>query len=481
MGTFGGSKSKSVSGPATYTTPYVQGALEQVQGVVGANQGKLENIGDAAIGAYNAIAPSAFGANNFLTGAQNTASGLAANAGQAYSGFGQGNPASGYLINAANGNGGVAPYMIGTSQVGTGQVRSQGVGTGSDDAVAGGKYLNAQPSAGLYGDIIGGSQLNGNPYLQQIIDSTNASVGTAANRQFAARGLGAGISTPYANIVSKNLAASEGNLRYQNYNDAANRQLTAAGQSDAAFANERGYMDNASGRILAAGTTDANNALSASQANAANQLAASQANASNSLAANTSNAANGLTADQFNSKQAFDAATGLGQLYNDSQALGLNAQQSADQTRLGALGLTPGLVNAQYAGVDPALSLLNSAAGIPYTGVNALAGNVANLTGATNTTTSTSKGPGLGYSVWTAAAGSAGAASDRRLKKNIERVGELSDGLGVYDFDYIHPSFGEGRQRGVMAEEVAQLRPWALGAKIGGEFATVHYDKLGEY
>lgn len=73
--------------------------------------------------------------------------------------------------------------------------------------------------------------------------------------------------------------------------------------------------------------------------------------------------------------------------------------------------------------------------------------------------------------------------SDRRLKTNIEKVGELPDGLGVYDYDYI-PAKGPiaafmppGRQRGVMAGEVAQLRPWALGPEIDG-FQTVRYDLL---
>lgn len=74
-------------------------------------------------------------------------------------------------------------------------------------------------------------------------------------------------------------------------------------------------------------------------------------------------------------------------------------------------------------------------------------------------------------------------ASDPRLKTNVVRIGEHPDGLGIYTFDYL-PHDGpiaafmpEGRQVGVMADEVARLRPWALGPEIGG-FATVHYDRL---
>jgi len=75
------------------------------------------------------------------------------------------------------------------------------------------------------------------------------------------------------------------------------------------------------------------------------------------------------------------------------------------------------------------------------------------------------------------------AGSDIRLKTNIERVGEMPDGLGVYDFDYL-PIEGqiaafmpEGRQRGVMAHEVTALRPDALGPLIDG-YQTVNYGAL---
>lgn len=74
-------------------------------------------------------------------------------------------------------------------------------------------------------------------------------------------------------------------------------------------------------------------------------------------------------------------------------------------------------------------------------------------------------------------------ASDPRLKTNIEKVGEEPDGLGIYDYDYL-PIEGQiadymppGRQRGVMADEVAELRPWALGPVVDG-YRTVNYGAL---
>jgi hypothetical protein len=63
--------------------------------------------------------------------------------------------------------------------------------------------------------------------------------------------------------------------------------------------------------------------------------------------------------------------------------------------------------------------------------------------------------------------------SDRRLKTNIVRIGQRPDGLGLYSYDYV---FG-GSDIGVMADEVARLRPEALGPTILG-YATVNYGKL---
>jgi hypothetical protein len=51
------------------------------------------------------------------------------------------------------------------------------------------------------------------------------------------------------------------------------------------------------------------------------------------------------------------------------------------------------------------------------------------------------------------------AASDRRVKTNIDRIGTLPSGLAVYAFDYV---WGGPRQTGVMAQEVALRIPDAV-------------------
>ena len=63
--------------------------------------------------------------------------------------------------------------------------------------------------------------------------------------------------------------------------------------------------------------------------------------------------------------------------------------------------------------------------------------------------------------------------SDRRLKKNIKQIGTRSDGLGVYEFDYI---WGGARQIGLMAQEVQSVYPGAVSES--GGYLMVDYSKV---
>lgn len=112
---------------------------------------------------------------------------------------------------------------------------------------------------------------------------------------------------------------------------------------------------------------------------------------------------------------------------------------------------------------------LNKLLGLAGLGINA--GSLVTSAGNTQTQTEKSK-PGLGGLIGGLA--SPIAASDRRLKKDVVKVGELDNGLGVYEFSY---TFRDGRFRGVMADEVLSIKPEALGPTIGG-YMTVDYSKL---
>jgi hypothetical protein len=72
------------------------------------------------------------------------------------------------------------------------------------------------------------------------------------------------------------------------------------------------------------------------------------------------------------------------------------------------------------------------------------------------------------------AAGMFASFSDRRLKTDIEPIGADSDGLGRYRYRYL---WEDETREGVMADEVATVRPWALGPVVDG-FATVNYGAL---
>ena len=460
------------------------------------NQPRLQGMATQASDAFNSIAPRAFQPSPFVTGAQNAASAigsgglLGANPGQATYDRLQGQGArmgGGMGTMAASPFGGGKVPVARPGGMGAANDPSMGLlgGMATDDSafagsdtlrglttpgnnpadgyasnVAGGQYLNNQPSAGLYGEVMDRSYSTSNPFLDNIIRQNDENVTTQAARQFGARGMGAGISSAFADVLSKNLANTGGQLRYQNYNDAENRRLQAGGQSDAAFANERGLMSNA-------------NALLSSNFNAGQDR---------SLAAGQGL----MQGDQANRAQQLSAAQSLGSQFNqgadrslDAARAGDAAQQSQVQQMLTALAMTGDLRGAEFAGIAPALGLLNTAADIPYVGTAALNGQIRTASNGYGTTTQSG---GLGQALLSAGTqlGSAAIkASDRRLKTNIAKVGALKDGLGVYEFDYRDGDrFGHGRFKGVMADEVAALRPWALGPKIDGEFASVDYSKL---
>lgn len=149
------------------------------------------------------------------------------------------------------------------------------------------------------------------------------------------------------------------------------------------------------------------------------------------------------------------------------------------QNQQGAASMVPGLNQSQYAGVMPYATMAQTAGSLPYAGLGALS-PIIGLAGGSGQQSGTQPG-GWGNGLLGAAVGLGGAAlgnpafftSERRLKKNIVKVGELADGLPVYDFVYRNDADNQV-QRGVMVDEVEKLRPWALGPKING-IQTVNY------
>ena len=73
-----------------------------------------------------------------------------------------------------------------------------------------------------------------------------------------------------------------------------------------------------------------------------------------------------------------------------------------------------------------------------------------------------------------AQAGAIYAASDRRLKKNIKKIGKLANGLFVYLFNYI---WSDQEQIGVMSDEVRKIMPHAVIVHPSG-YDMVNYDEV---
>ena len=73
-----------------------------------------------------------------------------------------------------------------------------------------------------------------------------------------------------------------------------------------------------------------------------------------------------------------------------------------------------------------------------------------------------------------AMAGATYGASDRRVKENIRKIGQLANGLFVYVFNYI---WGGPEQIGVMSDEVRKIMPHAVIVHPNG-YDMVNYEEV---
>lgn len=69
--------------------------------------------------------------------------------------------------------------------------------------------------------------------------------------------------------------------------------------------------------------------------------------------------------------------------------------------------------------------------------------------------------------------------SDRRLKRNIRRLGALTNGIPVYSFRYIWDD-ADGRHVGVIAQDVLKIMPEAVTVNPAG-FMMVNYDMVARH
>lgn len=82
-------------------------------------------------------------------------------------------------------------------------------------------------SAGYYGDVLDGKFMDGNPYLDKVLEASNRGIADSVNSQFMDR-FGSGYHTK---TLADSIAENENRVRYGDY------------------ATERGYMNEAAGRL----------------------------------------------------------------------------------------------------------------------------------------------------------------------------------------------------------------------------------------
>lgn len=176
----------------------------------------------------------------------------------------------------------------------------------------------------------------------------------------------------------------------------------------------------------------------------------------------TTNAGNAQN-DMIRTLQAANQSAGIG-----STASGMNTDAIANLVKTGAIdqqtaqGLIDGDYNEFLRMQDAPLQRYKELMGM-------LSGAQTNRT--QTETTQTKKGFGIGEAIGLGTS-IASLFSDRRLKRDIKLVG-VHHGLGIYRYRY---AWNDEPQIGVMADEVAQIRPDAVGNAFG--FATVDYSKL---
>ena len=140
------------------------------------------------------------------------------------------------------------------------------------------------------------------------------------------------------------------------------------------------------------------------------------------------------------------------------QRQGEGMVQQAESGRISTLlGMEYGELQGAQAGVQSAYGAQQSAMAMEMERINAnkaLTGDI--IGGVTDIATSFIPKP-----------------SDRRLKKNINKIGESSSGLNVYSFEYKNPINGSGLFQGVMSDEIPRE-----AVINNGEYDMVNYNML---
>lgn len=96
---------------------------------------------------------------------------------------------------------------------------------------------------GVVNSTLAGDNLNGNPYLEQMLAATRANTTNAVDSRFASAGrYGSG---NHAGILAKAIAEAENGTRFQNYGMERQNQLQAVGQAQGLMGGSQSLLNNA--------------------------------------------------------------------------------------------------------------------------------------------------------------------------------------------------------------------------------------------
>jgi hypothetical protein len=173
----------------------------------------------------------------------------------------------------------------------------------------------------------------------------------------------------------------------------------------------------------------------------------------------------------------FNASAQEAEYQRRLQAAGITANIGSDmgaQSRAD-LGLTADLGQVQYLIDQARLNAVPTQLQMGGTLYGAIP--QASYIGANNVTKGTTPwGPGAVAAIGNIASSFA-QKSERRLKRDIERIGE-HEGLGLYRYNYVWDDIDRAPRTGVMVDEVERIAPHALGPLTDSD-KTVDYAKLG--
>jgi hypothetical protein len=279
--------------------------------------------------------------------------------------------------------------------------------------------------------------------------------------------------SPYAQSALAPQIQALGIQQQQNANQIGSQATMAGAFGDAQYGNEQAlnnlYANQSLNQLEQTGMNSAyNTGLQAfgQQQQAGLQGASQSANIGSSLATNDLNAASAY--GSLGQAQQSTGIAGANAVFNaGTQQQQLNQSQltEAYQNFMNQANYPYQQLNAQIA------ATANSPYQVPTANLapsNATAANLGAFSSALGGLGSLLGGSGSTGSIY------GGLSSDRRLKKNIKKIGKLLNGLGWYSFNYL---WSDQPREGVMSDEVRNIMPEAVSVD-GHGFDVVDYDRV---